>query len=301
MFAAGLWGFGFIAVVWSLEELGPLQITFSRFLIGAFIGIVVQIPFRSRIEWKSAISLGFWIGFFLAGTLVLQTTGLQYTSATKSGFITTLYVVMVPLFEAVYYRHKISLKLWGLVFLALLGTALIMRFEFTDLNKGDLMTLACAVLASLHIIWIGKVSAKSRHPFLLNTAQSLWAAIILLPFVEMAPWWDKMTSIASWSPKAIFGLFALGVGSTTLAFYLQVKAQAHLSPTVSSLLFLLESPLAMIFAFFLLGESLSLMEGSGALLIFAAAVLASLQESKRNESDQYLASTKTLASQNSKE
>lgn len=280
--AASLWGFGFIAVVWALKELGPLEITLTRFLVGFLIGFFLQAPVRTRLEWKSAISMGFWIAFFLASTLALQTTGLQYTTATKSGFITTLYVVMVPLFEAIYYRHKISLQLWSLVFMALVGTALIVQLEFTDLNKGDLLTLACAVFASLHIIWIGKVSDKTAHPFLLNTTQSLWAAIFILPFVELTPWLTKISNVMTWDIKAIWGMLALAVGSTTLAFYLQVKAQAHLSPTVSSLLFLLESPFAMIFAFLLLGESLSLMEGAGATLIFAAAVIASLQESRKS-------------------
>jgi drug/metabolite transporter (DMT)-like permease len=81
--------------------------------------------------------------------------------------------------------------------------------------------------------------------------------------------------------KAVIGLLSLSLGSTTLAFYLQVRAQAHLSATVSSLLFLLESPFALIFAFLLLGESLSTMEAIGAFLIFTAAVLASLREARQ--------------------
>jgi drug/metabolite transporter (DMT)-like permease len=74
---------------------------------------------------------------------------------------------------------------------------------------------------------------------------------------------------------------SLSIGSTTLAFYLQTRAQARLSATVSSIIFLLESPFALIFAFLLLGESLSFMEASGALLIFISALLVTIRESRR--------------------
>lgn len=267
-------------MVWSLKELSPFEITFTRFLVGFLVGAIFQLPFRSRIEWKSAATLSFWAALFLAGTLTFQTMGLQFTTATKSGFITTLYVIMVPLMEATYHRRRIGFQLWSLVFMALLGTALIVRLEFTDLNKGDLLTLVCMIFASLHIIWMGRVSPKTGHPFLFNSMQSFWAALFVLPLINPSQLVDKISMVGSWDTKAIFGMIALALGSTTLAFWLQVKAQAHLSPTVSSLLFLLESPFGMLFAFSLLGESLNLMEGIGAALIFVAAMIASIREAR---------------------
>lgn len=280
LFAAVFWGFGFIAVLWCLKEIGPSEITFMRMMIGFSIGALLQVLFRSRLEWKSALSLSFWPAVFLTGTLIFQTFGLQYTTATKSGFITTLYVVMVPVIDALWQRHRIGSQTWGLVVLALIGTSLIMKLEFNSLNVGDLLTLVCAVFASMHIIAVGKMSTKTRHPFLFNTMQSFWVALLVLPLIKPNHLVPKMMDFLSWSPKAIIGLLSLALGSTVFAFYLQVRAQAHLSATVSSILFLLESPFAMIFAVFLLGESLTNMEAVGATLIFIAAFLASLSEVK---------------------
>jgi drug/metabolite transporter (DMT)-like permease len=139
------------------------------------------------------------------------------------------------------------------------------------------------VLAAGQIYVIGIVSPGVKRPFLFNSVQAAWAALLCVPFVLRADFWDRLAGFASWPAEAKIGVLALAFGSTVIAFSLQVRAQAHLPPTVSSLLFLLESPFAMIFSILLLGEFLGPLEAAGAALIFLSALSASLLESRRKK------------------
>ncbi|MBX3021830.1 MAG: DMT family transporter [Bdellovibrionales bacterium] len=281
--AAALWGFGFIAAVWAMREINAFELTFMRY----FLAFLVVVPFllvpRFRRGFVENVRKAFWPGVFFAATLVTQTWGLQYTTATKSGFITTLYVVLVPLLESYMHRRRLPVGIWTCVGVSLLGTGMIVNVGFGEINKGDLLTLLCAFLAAGQIYIIGVVSPSVRNPFLFNGAQCMWAGLFCLPFVLNAATWEKMARFAAWGAEAKAGLLILGLGSTVIAFSLQVRAQARLSATVSSLLFLLESPFAMIFAFFLLGESLGRWETLGAILIFMSALAASQLEARRKK------------------
>lgn len=279
VFASMLWGFGFIAAVWAMEALDAFEVTLLRFLMASSVGLAIlyfnikSIPFRQLARWS------FWPALFLTGTLVFQTWGLKYTTATKCGFITTLYVVFVPLIESWHRKRPISLKLWACVGGAFLGTLMIVNVGLNGLNFGDFLTFVCAILASMQIYYVGLIGPKIQHPFAFNTFQSLWSAMICLPFFFHGDMASKLINWLQWPTTALVGVFSLAFGSTVLAFALQVKAQARLSPTVASLLCLLESPFAMIFAILLLNESLGPLEAAGAALIFFSAVGASWIES----------------------
>jgi len=276
---ATLWGFGFIATVWALKEIDAFELTFVRFALAvlvslpiAFIGLKRKLA-RQMLWWSA------WPALFLFGTLVFQTWGLHYTTATKSGFITTLYVVFVPLLEAFHSKRKIPLGLWLCVAGALIGTCLIVNVGLDSVNFGDAMTFVCALFATMQIYYMGLISPKVDRPFTFNALQSLWCLVFSVPFIFHGGLPAKLMNIGAWDGLAIAGVCSLAFGSTVLAFFLQVKAQASLSPTVSSLLCLLESPFAMLFAMLLLNERLGSLESAGAALIFASAVGASYIES----------------------
>jgi drug/metabolite transporter (DMT)-like permease len=279
--AAAFWGFGFVAAVWALKAFSALEVTLLRFLIASVIGLVFFLSQRTRKAVRENWDLSFWPAALLTGTLLFQTWGLQYTTATKSGFITTLYVVFVPLLEFIIQKRKLPLALWCCVVSALIGTALIVNLGLSDLNIGDLLTFICALLAAGQIYVLAVISPKVRTPFVFNIVQSYWALLICLPLLLVAPVKIPEWSAISW--QALAGLGSLAIGSTVIAFYLQVRAQAHLSATVSSLFFLLESPFALLFAVLLLGESLGPLESMGAALIFLSAVAASGIEAKRKK------------------
>jgi drug/metabolite transporter (DMT)-like permease len=281
VFAASLWGFGFIAAIWALEAMSPLAVTGWRFFLASLFGggVVLFTPsLRRELAWAT-FRLAAPSGFFLSLTLVLQTWGLRYTTATKSGFITCLYVLIVPLLERVFLRRKLHRLHYVFVSVALIGVALIgdihLFFDSSSrsgaLNFGDFLTLLCAIAASLHILSFGFIATRIGSSFVFNFYQSVWAGAIPLAlsfFIEPG----LKTSLLG---RPLMGLGALVFGSTLIAFALQVRAQKVLSPSIASLLFLLESPFATLYAIYLLNESLRTEQWAGAGLILVAAAAAS--------------------------
>lgn len=281
--AASFWGFGFVATIWALKEINFFELTWLRYLLAAAVGMPFFFFRSGRYVLKDLLTLSFWPALLLLTTLILQTWGMHYTTATKSGFITTLYVVFVPLLESVLHRKPPRLKVWLCVFTALIGTALIVDLGFTDLNRGDLLTFLCALAATVQIYVVGIISPRVREPFLFNLVQCWWALLVVTPFIFRQPLLQDPAQCLHWSWLTWIGLVSLSFGSTMLAFYLQVRAQAKISTTVSSLLCLLESPFALVFAAFFLSERLSITEGTGAILILASAAVASFTEAHRIE------------------
>lgn len=248
-------------------------IIFYRFLIAFLVGLIF-LPFSP--DWKklliTELKLSLPAGFFLGLTLTLQTWGLQSTTATKSAFITTLYVVIVPITTSLFLGQKLKFLHWFWVLLALIGTALISELSLNEWSLGDSLTLLNAITASFHILYIGKIASRSAHHFTFNTFQSFWVMLMSLSLIPLGGNW----SLSEMAYKPWVGLLSLSLGSSLLGFFLQIRAQKELTPSVASVLFLLESPMSFIFAFFLLGESLSSLQILGALLILFACLGTSL-------------------------
>lgn len=282
-FASVLWGFGFIAAVWALNSYTPAETLFWRFFIATILGelIFLLVKFRRKIsmditETKTQLILALPAGLLLGGMLLLQTIGLKYTTATKSGFITCLYIILVPLFNFVFFKNKIGWNSLIFVTLAMTGTYFLVGGPIESINTGDLWTLACAVLAAFHIIYIGRVSKKITNGFRFNNFQSFWCLLASIPFVLF----QSKIFVLPTIPLATWGLICLGAGSSVIAFYLQIRAQKILDDTTASMLFLLESPMAAIFGFLILSERLSTIQAAGALLILISAALQVLNSPK---------------------
>ena len=285
LFATSIWGFGFTATIWALRSFDTITITVGRFAIAFIFGAVmlsVNPRTRDRLNLRT-MRMAFWPGIFLGLTLLLQTWGLEYTSATNSSFITTLYVVFVPLIEIALLRRanasdssgahgaRRTLRIGPLHFIwvaiALIGTGLMVNLQLGHFNLGDALTLVCSLSAGLQIIMIGRHGSRIESPFAYNVFQSLWAALVAILFVPIYP--HHYIRSPDW--HALVGVISLTFGSTLIAFFLQVKAQKTLSASLSSLIFLLESPFASFFAFLLLGEKISMLQALGGVLIFLSA------------------------------
>jgi drug/metabolite transporter (DMT)-like permease len=278
VFATAIWGFGFTAVIWALKSIDPISLNFIRFATAAVIGLGIGffIPaLRTDIN-KEQFLLAFAPGALLGLAITIQNWGLMYTTATNSGFITTLYVVFVPIFELLLLRKRIHNlhALW--VILALIGTALIVNLQMHSINKGDALTLLTAIFASLQIIIVGSVNRKIKSAFIFNSFQSFWGALLSLPLFLFT----GEIRISMPDPLGWIGLFSMIIGSSVLAFSLQIKAQKVLSPSLASILFLLESPFAVLFAVLLLNESMSVLQIAGAALIILASYAATRTETK---------------------
>ncbi len=280
LFIAGIfWGFGFIGTIWCLKVLSPSAILFYRFFIAFLVGfIILLLQKRNKDFFLRELQIAFIPGLLLWLTLIFQTWALKYTTATNSTFITTLYVVLVPLMNSFLGREKIGWYHWLCVALAFVGTGFIVEIhKLSELNIGDFLTLICSFFAALHIISIGDQTLKTESDLALNSFQGFWVALFSLMLYPVSGSWDLFSGMTeqSWA-----GLLILGFGSSLLAFFFQVRAQKVISPSVVSLMFLLESPMSSVFAFLLLGEILGGFQWLGAAVIMAACLLISFKELK---------------------
>lgn len=274
--AGALWGFGFVATVWALKAFTPVETLIYRFIVASLFGEVIYLIAQGPryTSLKTEFMRAFPAGLFLGGMLLLQTIGLQYTTATKSGFLTSLYVIIIPLFNSWFLKERIHWKNILLVLVALVGTFILMGASLEGLNIGDLWTIACAFIAAAHIIYIGRVSPSIGNAFRFNNFQSIWCLFLLLPLLKTQTGFHwEVNDLLPW-----VGILCLGVASSVVAFYLQIRSQRVLSDSTASMLFLLESPFAAIFGYLVLAERLSPFQTSGAMLILVAATLQILWE-----------------------
>jgi len=262
IFVTLIWGSTFSLTKISLKYLTPFSLLFERFFLGSlFLGIyfiVKGIPLR--INWAGSI-LG--IINFLA--IAFQTFGLRSTTATKGAFITGLSVLMVPFFERIFLGSKISIRLWLSVFIGFLGLTML-TVDFTQIgyiNWGDFLVFICALLYAIQIVYIAYVVHKKEVLDLVFSELIITMLLALLFHIFFEPESLPLRNIfISFIPVLYLGTIA-----TSLTLTLQLIGQKYLTPTKSALIYNLEPVFATIFAFFILKESLSLIQFIGAFLI----------------------------------
>lgn len=278
IFAGILWGYGFLATKWGLLEFSVYDLLIYRFSL-AFIIAELYYFFHNGFSLKSTLSelkLALIPGLLMAAFIIPQTIGLQYTTATKSGFITTLYVLIVPLLNHFLFKEKVTFKIYLWAFVALFGTTLLLNIysESSDLNVGDWWTFLSSLMAAGQIIAIGFIAPKTSSPLRLNNFQNFWTLICLLPFFVTQ---SKIVFLTD-NNLAWFGVVSMAIGSSILAFTIQVRAQKVLSSSVASQLFLLESPFAFMFGYLFLNETLSFLQILGAIIIILSSYLTLREE-----------------------
>ncbi len=275
-FGSVLWGFSFVATTWCLESFSPAYIVGLRFLISFIVSLFCfHIIPRRKIDLE-IIEIAVIPSLLLSILMLFTAWGQKYTTATNSGFITCLYVLYVPLFEKFISKRAIPKVFWLFISVGLLGSALICNLQDFKLNFGDLLILIGSIFAGAQIFWFGLVAKKIKSGFVFNTWQSFLS--MLIPMVYALGFEKLPTQI---TPKAWLGLITMSIGSTLIGFALQVRGQKRISATTASIIYQIESPIAALFAYFLLNERLSKSQLLGASLIFIAALGASLFASKQ--------------------
>ena len=290
LLAAIIWGLSFTIVRWTLESFSTTQLLFWRFLLAFILGEVL-LYFFNRKEFKESFSdakISIVPGIALGISLIAQTYGLIYTTATNSGFITSLYVVILPFIAYVFFKHDVKWRHLFLGIFAFIGMGLMlnldwMNFSFSRFNKGDLITLIAAFTAAVQILVISIVSGKIKNSFRYNTYQSFWTLVSVIPFLFFEMYASNL-GIYPQSPstRSILSLLALAILVSLIAFSLQVLAQKKLSATTASMLCLLEGPFAFVFAAFYLQEKLNLMQGFGAFIILLCSFLTIFLDRPKN-------------------
>lgn len=299
MLTAFIWGSSFVAQKSGMDLIGPMAFNGIRTLIGGIV-LIPAIMFLNNLkakrnlqspdsmaeaspedkqkEKKLLIIGGICCGIALMIASNLQQIGIFYTTAGKAGFITALYVVLVPIC-GLFLGKKVRPVIWLCVLASAIGLYLLcMPAEggFGHINKGDLLILLCALCFTGHILIIDYFSPKVDG-VKLSCIQFFVAGIlsIILMFPgDPALGFDLPTLgtlLDSWLPILYAGVLSCGV-----AYTLQIVAQADTDPTVASMILCLESVFAVIAGMIILKESMSLREITGCIIMFAAIVVSQL-------------------------
>ena len=189
--AAFIWGTAFVAQSVGMDYLGPLSFNGARFLMGSAVLLPVIVFNRTRgikegkpvSGWKDTVAGGVCCGLVLCAAALLQQYGILYTTVGKAGFITTLYIILVPFF-GIFLKKKIPGKVWAGAAIAAFGMYLLCMSESLSLGRGDTLVFLCAVLFSVHILVIDYFSPKADGVEL-SCIQFLTAGVIgsILAFV----------------------------------------------------------------------------------------------------------------------
>lgn len=271
-----IWGFAFIAQSVGMDHIGPF--TFQAVRCGLAVLFLVACAFvmdigkcsvrESAAKWKNPKlwKVGLICGCALFVAASLQQIGLVYTDAGKAGFITAMYIVLVPIL-GLFLKHKPPKTTIPSVALAVVGLYLLSCMGVTEINKGDLFLMGCALAFAVQINCIDQL-AGDLDGLRLNCIQSLVVAVLSVPFMALTETVVVADILECWWPLCFAGIFSMGV-----AYTLQIVGQKDLEPTTASLIMSLESVFAALGGWMLLHETMTGWEMVGCCLVFAGVIL----------------------------
>ena len=279
--ATVIWGFAFIAQSVGMELIGP----FTFQMVRCFLAVLFLLPFSlildlgkcsvgdSLRKWKNPRlwKAGMLCGLALFAASSLQQIGLVYTDAGKAGFLTAMYIVLTPIL-GLFWKQKPPKTTFFSVLLAVVGLYLLSCMGVTEVNKGDLYLMGCALAFAVQINCIGHF-AEGLDGFRMNCIQALTVAVLSIPFVALTETVDTANLLACWLPLCFAGMLSMG-----LAYSLQIVGQKHLEPSPAALIMSLESVFAALGGWWLLNERMTVPELIGCGLVFAAVVLSQIPE-----------------------
>ena len=286
---AFIWGVAFVAQSVGGDAVGCFTFNGVRSLIGALVLLPVisfldkqkkkelgeEAFLEQKGDKKTLIVGGICCGLMLCIASNFQQFGISFTTVGKAGFITAMYILIVPIL-GLFMKKKVGMKVWLGVVLATIGLYMLcMTSEKLSLSKGDLLVLVCAGFFSLHILIIDYFSPKVDG-VRLSCIQFLVCGVISMvtAFIFETP---NVTAILSgWLPILYAGVLSCGV-----AYTLQIVGQKNMDPTVASLILSLESVFSVLAGWIILNQKLSIRELSGCGLMFLAIILAQLPEKRK--------------------
>lgn len=298
--AALIWGVAFVAQSVGMKYIGPYTFSFIRCMIGAVVLLPVIYFMRDKNSStkntgkknnRTLIIGGILCGICLCVATNLQQFGLLYSSSGKAGFITTCYIVMVPII-GIFFKKKTHLNIWIGVLIALIGMYFLciladdgsvntireiiyLNIAGIRINIGELYLVLCAIAFSFHIITIDHFSPLTdgiKLSCIQFFVSGLLSGVAMLIYEKAS-----MTAVID----ALIPILYTGILSSGVAYTLQIIGQKNLNPTVASLLMSLESVISVLAGWIILGQSLSAYEIIGCILIFCAVVLAQLPVKKK--------------------
>lgn len=271
LFVAFSWGTTFVLVKNALESIPTFNFLFVRFILAFIIAFII---FRKRFRKINFLTLkyGVLVGIVLFLGYASQTLGLVYTSASNSGFITGISVILVPVFSAIFYKNRITVPNGIGVVLAFVGLSFLSFKNVTGINIGDLMTLFCAFAFAFYTIFVGvytkKIDSVVFAIIQIGTVGVLSAIIsFIFEDVTLIP-----KSFDVWAAILITAFFA-----TIGGFLIQSVAQNFISSTRTALILSMEPVFAGVTAFIFLNERLTYIGVFGAILIFVGMLVSEIK------------------------
>ncbi len=283
--AGAIWGMGFVAQQTAMDDIGPMLFIASRFLLAGFAVLpfaIAELKRNAGSSYLQAVS-AHRKGFFLVGLafflgMAFQQIGLKGTSVTNAGFLTALYVIMVPLIMVSVLRVQQPLIIWPAALLSIAGIYLLSGGDPGSLNASDLLIIICALFWALHIIVTGRIAQASGLPVTMATTQFFVTSILaFIAYAILVPvGWGETIPTSSQMLGALPEVIYAGTIAGGLGFTLQAVGQRYTSESAAAVLISTESLFAAMFGAVFLGERLKLISYIGCGLIFAAILLVEL-------------------------
>lgn len=279
LLTAVIWGVAFVAQSVGGNSVGAFTFLAGRSFIAGF-ALLPVIAFRSRrsaaAENTPASRRALWLGGILCGTALMIASAFQQigmgdpnTTVGKAGFITALYIVIVPL-AGLFLKKKVPVSVWLGVALATFGMYLLCINDGLTISYGDFLVLICALCFSVQILLVDHFSPKTDG-VKLACLEFFTCGVLsaLMMFITETPTWASILN--AWLPILYAGLFSSAIGYT-----LQIVAQKNVPPTAASLLMSLESVFSVLAGWVILGQAMTGRELLGCVLVFAAVLLAQI-------------------------
>ena len=295
LLTAFIWGVAFVAQSVGMDYVEPFTFNCVRSILGGFflipcIFVLNKINPRREADYKALseeqqrenrkklLKGGIWCGVAICVASNLQQFGISYTTVGKAGFITAMYIIIVPIL-GLFFRKKCPVTVWLGVVLAVGGLYFLCMAEGFSVQLGDFLVFLCAVAFSVHIMVIDHFT-QLVDGVKMSCIQFLVCGVLsgVCMFLFERP--DLQNILAAWQPILYAGILSCGV-----AYTLQIVGQKGMNPTVASLILSLESVISVLAVLVILGQMLSGREVVGCVLMFAAIVLAQLPGPKKQQQD----------------
>lgn len=283
-----IWGSAFIAQSVGMNLIGPFTFQAIRCALAVVFLFLLTFVFDWKIGFKKSLAKWknkqLWISGGVCGAALfvaasLQQVGLIYTEPGKAGFLTAMYIVLVPIL-GIFLHRRPGLNAVFSVVLALVGLYLLSFMGVSSINVGDLLLIGCALAFAVQILLIDSF-AQDLDGLRLNCVQALVVAVLSLPWMLLTEELDMGNILACWLPLGFAGILSMGV-----AYSLQIVGQKNLDPTTASLIMSLESVFAALGGWLILHNTMTPRELLGCALVFAGVILSQLPTRKKAQTPQ---------------
>ncbi len=269
--AAVIWGSSFVVQQIGTGALGTLTFTGARFFVGALIILPFAVKQFHRVDrHERKVQTADWLGLLLTGCVLLiaaalQQHGILRTTVTNSGFLTALYVPLVPILGLLFLKRKVHFSIWPASLCCFFGTYILSGAHEVHLVAGDLWVISSTLFWAFHVLLVGILASRTRAPLVVAAGQFLVSGCVglLSGYIVESP---SLSQLAG----AAFGVAYIGVFSVAMAFTLQVVGQRYTPAADAAIILSSETVFAALGGMIFLGERLSLLQLSGGVLILVS-------------------------------